>query len=92
MPSTAVSMLSSSDTMILLLLPALGGLPADVTVVPMAWIPAPFDVARPSRGGEGLHLQVGGDYSPLCPGASSHCGDPISMDSTVLLVRELNVE
>jgi hypothetical protein len=54
-PSTAVLMLSSSDTTISLLSPAPGGKPAAVMAVPMAQMPAPFGGAGPSQGGrEGI--------------------------------------
>jgi hypothetical protein len=50
-PSTAVLMLSSSNTMILLLLPAPGGMLAGVMAVSMARMPVLFDGAGPSQGG-----------------------------------------
>jgi hypothetical protein len=53
--STMASMMSSSDTTILLELSALWGMPTSVMAGPMAQMPAPFDEAPPSLGGrEGI--------------------------------------
>jgi hypothetical protein len=49
--SIAVLKLSLSNTMILLLPPAPGCVPAAVMAVPLTQMPAPFDGAGPSQGG-----------------------------------------